>query len=55
MAEKLSQKVKNAKWPGLLFSSPRDTINFWANHLVIYLAAYIMNHVTYLHRPEDPK
>jgi hypothetical protein len=47
MAEKLSQKVKNAKWPGLLFSSPRDTINFWANGLVIYLAAYIINHVTY--------
>jgi hypothetical protein len=51
MAEKLSQKVKNAKRSGLLFSSLRDTINFSAKGFEMYLAAYIINHVTYLHRP----
>jgi hypothetical protein len=55
MAEKLIKKVKNAKWPGWLFSSPRDIIKFWANGFLIYLAAYIIDHVTYLHRLEGLK
>src|SRR5882762_5265820 len=55
MAEKLSQKVKNAKWLGWLLSSPRDTINFGANGLMIHLATYIIKHVACGGQAPGPK
>jgi hypothetical protein len=45
MAQKFSQKFKNAKWSENLFSSLKNTINFCENGLTTHLATYITKHV----------